>query len=76
MDVLLFTKIDDSVKSYEMPRCGTVNENNLAINFIVGLFIVEASDNEDRNDIDAIVLVKKLGLKVIASGSLVTYDPV
>jgi hypothetical protein len=36
----------------------------------------EASGNKGRNDIDAIVLVKKLGLKVIASGSLVTYDPV
>jgi hypothetical protein len=31
---------------------------------------------KDRKDIDALVLVKKLGMKVIATVSMVTYDPV
>ena len=55
---------------------GTVNGNNLSkIRHPVNL-LPEASGNKDRIDNDAIVLVKKLGLKAIASGSLVTYDPV
>ena len=36
----------------------------------------DASGKEDRMDIDALALVKKLGLKVLATVSLVTYDPV
>ena len=54
----------------------TVTENNLSkVRQAVNL-LPEVSGNKDRTDNDAIVLVKKLGLKAIASGSLVTYDPV
>jgi hypothetical protein len=33
-------KIDGIVKSYVIPRCGTVTENNFSKNLTVGLFIV------------------------------------
>ena len=36
----------------------------------------DASGKKSRMDTDALALVKKLGLKVLATVSLVTYDPV
>ena len=54
----------------------TISTNNLRATMYIYKQLPDASGNKSRMDTDALALVKKLGLKVLATVSLVTYDPV
>lgn len=54
----------------------TISTNNLRSTMYVYSHLPDASGKKSRMDTDALALVKKLGLKVLATVSLVTYDPV
>jgi len=54
----------------------TISTNNLLSRMYIYKQLPNASGNKSRVDTDAVALVKKLGLKVLATVSLVTYDPV
>jgi hypothetical protein len=48
----------------------------ITCHWFINFYLYLIASGKDRTDIDALVLVKKLGMKVIATVSMVTYDPV